>query len=148
VRLEEAIGQRIRIGRDAHQWSQGELGKQLEPYLGRSWTRQAVSAAEKGGRDFGASELVALASVLGVHVGWLFTTDAAEIELPGRTITGPELYERLAERPEVGNQRRVGDSLDRLHSRALEGLEGATEALQDAGEYVKWLRSAPPEGDE
>lgn len=148
VRLEQAIGQRIRVGREAHEWSQAELGQRLERYLGRTWTRQAVSTAEKGGRDFGASELVALAAVLGVHLGWLFTTDAAEIELPGCTITGPELYERLAETPEAGNQQRVGDSLELLHSKALDGLEEARAALRNAGEYVKWLRSAPPEDDQ
>jgi hypothetical protein len=48
--------------------SQSDLGRALAPLLGRPWSRQAVSAAEKGARDFKIAELVAIARVLGTTV--------------------------------------------------------------------------------
>jgi len=68
LRIEEVIGQWIAEGRDQTGMSQAELGEQLEKLLGKSWPRQAVSAAEKGRRAFTAAELVAFAIALGCNV--------------------------------------------------------------------------------
>ena len=44
----ELVGQRVREARDAAGFSQRELAETLEPYLGYTWSPQAISAAEHG----------------------------------------------------------------------------------------------------
>ena len=67
------VGVNIALYRQAHGWSQAELGKQLSEYIGlHEWARQSVSSAEKGRRAFTAAELVALAQVLEVKLADLF----------------------------------------------------------------------------
>lgn len=78
VRVEQAVGLQVRDRREALGLTQVQLGRQLEPLLGRPWSRQAVSAAEKGDRSFGAAELVALASVLHATVGDLLRPPVQE----------------------------------------------------------------------
>jgi transcriptional regulator with XRE-family HTH domain len=87
VRLEEVVGQRIREIRDSKGMSQADLGRALAPLLGRPWSRQAMSAAEKGARDFKVAELVAIARVLG--------TTVSQLVLPGPEVTGSR-HERQA----------------------------------------------------
>lgn len=84
VRLEDVIGQNVRLRRQEKGWSQTTLGQQLVPYLGVAWTPQAVSNAEKGGRAFGATDLMALAYALQSTVAMLLAVPKdAEIETPG-----------------------------------------------------------------
>jgi transcriptional regulator with XRE-family HTH domain len=71
VRVEELVGARIREKRDELGWSQQELGEKVGEYLGRPWSRQAVSLAEKGQREFGVADLLTLAMTLGVPPIWL-----------------------------------------------------------------------------
>jgi hypothetical protein len=53
---------------------QAELGKDLGEYLGKTWPRHAVWAAERGQRAFTAAELRALVEVFHLHgVDELFT---------------------------------------------------------------------------
>lgn len=67
--------------------TQAELGEQVGRYLGRTWSRQTVSAAEKGGRAFTALELVVISVVLGVPLNVLFLPHPAahesDLETPG-----------------------------------------------------------------
>lgn len=89
VKIEEVIGQRITEVRDAAGTSQAAFGAQLEAVLGRPWSRQSVSAAEKGRRAFTAAELVAIAYTLEVPIAELLTPplEVNELELPsGRTV--------------------------------------------------------------
>lgn len=78
VRIEEVIGQRIRDRRIELGRSQESVAKAVGAQLGREWTRQAVSAAEKGKRSFTASELAAIAHVLVTNIPALFTPPAGE----------------------------------------------------------------------
>ena len=73
VRIEESIGQRICARREELALTQQVLGEMISAHLGRAWTRQAVSSAEKGKRSFTAAELVAIAHVLGTSIGRLLT---------------------------------------------------------------------------
>jgi transcriptional regulator with XRE-family HTH domain len=148
VKLEEMIGKRIRTAREMREWTQQELGQRVEPYLGRAWTRQAVSTAEKGGRDFTAAELVTFASVFHADVATFFLPDAPTIELPGCTLTEAELFERAAGAHLVGSQRRAGARLAEVHELARRGLEIVTSALDSADTYVEWLREEPTATDE
>lgn len=81
------VGARVRQLRERAQLTQEALGEQIGTLLGRSWTRQAVSMAEQGGRSWPARELVAAAQVLGVEPGMLLRA---------------ALCERCLDRPPVG----------------------------------------------
>ena len=86
MRIEEIIGARVTELRADRNLTQTELGERIGLYLGAPWSRQAVSAAEHGGRAFTAAELLALADVLDSTIGAFFlptrTTDVPEIETP------------------------------------------------------------------
>lgn len=105
MRLEELVGQRIRTRREGLALTQDQLGRQLGDSLGRRWSRQAVSAAEKGERAFTAAELVAIAGALQISVGSLFVPPAGvdEIELPnGAMLTRNELVDAVL--PTLGTE--------------------------------------------
>jgi transcriptional regulator with XRE-family HTH domain len=87
VRIEERIGVNLRAAREANGWSQEALGERVGGYLGRPWSAQTVSVAEKGGRDFDAEDMLVLALVFGRPVAWFYRdqtpkTAGQEIELP------------------------------------------------------------------
>ena len=68
MRLEEVIGANLARLRDSRGMSQAQLGAALSGYLDKPWSRQAVSAAEKGRRAFTAAELLSLALSLRVSL--------------------------------------------------------------------------------
>lgn len=86
MRLEEVIGARIAANRDGRM-TQAEFGERVGRYLGKTWSRQTVSAAEKGGRAFTALELIVISTVLDIPMGVLFlprtAAGTAELETPG-----------------------------------------------------------------
>lgn len=113
MRIEEAIGFNMARLREDAGLTQEQLGKALEPYLGKSWTRQAVSAAEKGRRSFTAAELIALGLALNtslqfllmIHPDWLtsllpgsasVTFNQYEDVIAGRKVDGTPNAEGLA----------------------------------------------------
>jgi DNA-binding XRE family transcriptional regulator len=57
VRIEEIVGERVRAKREELGWSQAELGERLGKHLGGRWSRQSVSAAEKGKRAFPVADV-------------------------------------------------------------------------------------------
>ena len=63
--------------------TQVELGERLGELLGKPWSKQAVSSAEKGRRSFTAAELVAFAVALGCNVETLLQPpmDVDEVNL-------------------------------------------------------------------
>ncbi|GAA4863951.1 helix-turn-helix transcriptional regulator [Saccharopolyspora cebuensis] len=85
--IAEMVGKRVRETREVCGWTQQQVGDELANHLGKPWTRQAVSVAEKGGRAFTVAELVALAAVLGTTVTRLLTPDleTSEVRLPAVT---------------------------------------------------------------
>jgi transcriptional regulator with XRE-family HTH domain len=75
VKVSEIIGKRVKQAREEAGISQRELGEQVGGVLnreGKPWFAQAVSAAEKGDRDWTADDLVAVAWVLRRPVAWFF----------------------------------------------------------------------------
>jgi len=72
VKVSEIIGKRVRQAREEEGLSQRDLGEKVGELLGRAWFPQAVSAAEKGRRDWTADDLVAVAWALHRPVGWFF----------------------------------------------------------------------------
>jgi transcriptional regulator with XRE-family HTH domain len=73
VRIGQVIGERVRAQREERGWTQAKLGEHVGSYLGQDWSRQAISAAEKGKRSFTAAELLTFADVLGVSISYLMT---------------------------------------------------------------------------
>jgi transcriptional regulator with XRE-family HTH domain len=76
VRIEEIVGERVRAKREELRWSQAELGERLGKHLGAPWSRQSVSAAEKGKRAFPVAEMIAFARVLDVTISYLLMPPA------------------------------------------------------------------------
>ncbi len=80
----QLAGRRMREARDASGMSQKSLGEQLGKYLGKEWAPQAVSAAERGMRQFDPEVLIALSIVLKQPVSWFLTPGPGEqIDMPG-----------------------------------------------------------------
>jgi transcriptional regulator with XRE-family HTH domain len=93
MQIEERIGRRLNRAREEKGWTQEHLGENLARYLGKAWSKQTVSAAEAGGRDFKAVELLFLAVVFDKRIGWFFEADIDAVEaidLPsGMTLSEP-----------------------------------------------------------
>jgi transcriptional regulator with XRE-family HTH domain len=122
VRIEEVIGSRIRDVREINEVTQQELGQRLGPLLGKEWSRQAVSAAEKGDRAFTAVELVAVAQALGTTVPRLMTPPVSvrTIELPGGVEIG---------RTEVTRSTLPRASTEKAFDQMEESLRGLAQSL-------------------
>lgn len=81
MKIEEVVGSNVRSVREGREMTQAELAREVGEVLGREWTRQAISTAEKGGRSFAAAEVVAFAYVLETSVARLFRPDMAVREI-------------------------------------------------------------------
>jgi len=89
MELEKVIGARIAALRDG-KMTQAELGERVGRYMGKPWSRQTVSAAEKGRRAFAALDLLVLSVELDVPLYSLFAPapseqgdEDKEVETPG-----------------------------------------------------------------
>lgn len=96
--IREVIGARVKDAREVAGLSQEALGQAVSEYLGRPWKRQAVSVAEKGGRDFVATELMVLSLILKQPLSYFFMPRSLEgaVETPsGKRIEWAEAATRL-----------------------------------------------------
>jgi len=111
----ELVGLRVQEARQQHDMTQEQIGAALAEYLGKPWTRQAVSAAEKGNRAFKIAELFALAAVLDTTVVELIAprSSSAEVELPAAHLTA-ERYAALLSRDRSEVEAELRDEVDRL----------------------------------
>lgn len=124
--IEEAIGANVRRRREWIGITQEQLGQLLGEHLGQTWTRQAVSSAERGGRDFRAVELVALARALVTTVGYL-TQPEEPVTLPSGHLVDPA---------EAWNQL-VGDAAAADLTEALQSIETLKEAISLSTEQLE-----------
>ncbi len=131
--VEEMVGQKVREKREQVGITQEELGKDLGEFLGQVWSRQSVSVAENGGRDWRAVDLIAVAQVLRTTVGWLTLPSwlSDEIEFPSKTVSA-EAMMGLSVSMDTPPLDAAGESLALM----LLQLEGATEQLEDATERL------------
>jgi transcriptional regulator with XRE-family HTH domain len=95
MKIEETIGARLRAGRERQGLTLEAVGREMAGYLGKAWTPQAVWQAEKGQRDFRASQLIAFALVLEIPVVQLLAplsgdTDAITIGDDDYELTGDD----------------------------------------------------------
>jgi transcriptional regulator with XRE-family HTH domain len=153
VRLEQVVGQRIHDIRERAGMSQAGLGRALAPLLGRPWTRQAVSAAEKGARDFKIAELVAIARVLETTVAQLVLPGPEvrrEVVFPsGKTITAMELLDAVlspridmeSERGQVlktGNE--LAEAVAELRLKVIEADEAGAESFRTLARLLRQVQ--------
>jgi len=91
-RIEHVIGVRMYERREELGLTQEQIGEGLGGLLDKPWSRQAVSAAEKGNRAFTAAELVAIAWTLKTTVAWLLTPLLGEsgVQMPSGTLLGAD----------------------------------------------------------
>lgn len=87
--IEETIGSNMETLRRNLDISQAELGRRLGTYLVNPWSRQAVSAAVRGGRSFTAVELIAIAAELNTTIPQLLQS-SEPFELPSGLVMQPE----------------------------------------------------------
>lgn len=124
-RAEEFVGRRIHDRREELGMTQEEFGQKLLPALGTAWSRQTVSAAEKGKRAFTAGELLAIAQVLNVRIPRLLTPpiDVMKVQFPSG-ITFPS---RTVTEMGVADSHLAAMWADL--SRARAGIDQASEAV-------------------
>lgn len=85
--VEEIVGANVRQIREELEMTQEQLGAALGEYLGKTWTRQAVSAAEKGRRNWRATDVMGVAMILEVSAGrLLFPREAETVDFPARGV--------------------------------------------------------------
>ncbi len=72
MQIEELIGMNVKEAREEAGLTQRELGEQIAWVHGKPWLPQAVSQAEKGGRDWAVRDLIAVAWALRRPVVWFF----------------------------------------------------------------------------
>lgn len=137
VKIERIVGQNVAALRAAKDWSQPRLGAEIGRLLGsKSWSRQAVSNAERGDRAFSVADLVAIAAVLETSPGALLTLAPAStstIELGDASFRPEELQNPMWTR-EATSQ--AIDDVVRVVSQIAQGLD----RLQDAAEPL-WRQS-------
>lgn len=106
--INEIVSYNLMRARRSNAWTQQDVADLLEKYTGRAWSNASVSAAERawqGGRPrkFDANELVALAKIFDVPVGYFFLPP--EDEMANKWVTmkkfeggeppsGPEALDR------------------------------------------------------
>ncbi|MGF6824009.1 hypothetical protein M2317_002934 [Microbacterium sp. ZKA21] len=121
--LEAVVGANIaRLRADR---TQAALGEALGEHLGSPWSRQAVSAAEKGKRSFTAAELVALARALDASIPDLLHATGpilvGQVELDGSDLL--QLATRI-------------DPTENGWSRFLDACEHLNNAREEQNSYI------------
>jgi transcriptional regulator with XRE-family HTH domain len=91
----QLVGYNMARARKALGWSQEAAAARLEPYLGKRWSKNVYSAAEKSYegkrvRNFDADELLAMSLAFGVPVGYFFLPPPPEARPAGAVaVSGP-----------------------------------------------------------
>lgn len=145
------IGRNMRRVREGRGLSQTDLGQAVTEQLGKPWSRQAVSAAEKGRRYFTAADLMALARILDTSLPSLLLLagrDASEVDLAEGAHVPAEEYQRriLAGIEDAGRAltssdleelQAVADKMRDSHRRAAEALDGFEASVASAVSVVQ-----------
>lgn len=145
MQVSEVVGVRMKDMRESRKMTQEQFGELLGELLGKAWPRQAVSAAERGLRAFTAAEIFAIALVLGVPPGHLFTPVAYEpgIELgPGVVVDVRKALQILLEGHELDAAR---ETLTNLLEHAVAASHSSARVLADAKYLIQNLGDLLPE---
>lgn len=141
MKTEQAIGEKIAWLRKHRQMTQAGLGEALAQYLGKPWSRQTVHTAEKGGRAFTATELVALALALDAPVPSLFLPFGSN-----EPVTLPSGHE--IDRASFRDLTSPASNVTQQTSNALGALAVVADALRGLDESHKTMGDAIRQGYE
>lgn len=112
--LDQHIGGRIRAIRELRRLSGEEFGAQVREHVGTGWDRAAVSRVEQGKKPVSASDLVAVALVLGCTIADLTSTTEA-VSLGATTVPRTDAIVGGEEAmPEVEGMARFRDAAEAL----------------------------------
>lgn len=140
--MEEVVGANLTRYREREGISQAELGRRIGQGFGREWSRQAVSLAESGKRNFGVTDLVmicqgthlTMADLLTIPEDWDLVDLGGEMPAPGLTLNTDMQLTAL--------------TLDKMRELRMEGyyravldLHGHVEKERD--KLDKWFKSRP-----
>ncbi|MFE5296402.1 helix-turn-helix domain-containing protein [Streptomyces sp. NPDC056632] len=162
VRIEEVIGRNLRQIREGKDLSQTDLGQAMEQHLGKPWSRQAVSAAEKGRRFFTAADLLGLARALDVSIPHFFMLtdwrDENAVELvEGVSVPAAEYRDRIlhevdargsAQLMTTADLQELGDAVVKMrenYAKAGAALAGLEVGVVYAAKAVKLADEATAE---
>ena len=149
MRVEEYVGQRIQARLTELGMTHQVFGERVGEYLGKPWSRSAVSVALRGGRGYTAAELVSISLVTGLSPGQLLTppVDVDVIELPsGRHVRRDEMVKALSSLTQAGTRPGIAQgTLDTLREieQLAAGTQQAAARLRDVGEVL--LQPVDPE---
>lgn len=163
MEIEKVIGGNMRRIREQRGLSQTDLGAAVGQHIGRSWSRQAVSAAEQGRRSFTAADLMGLSLTLDVSVPELFfLTDwrsEGRVQLgEGAEIDADAYRERILHDLDVSNSaqlmvkadvQELGAALLKMreqHTKAGQALAGLEVGLVYAAKVAKLMTDADAAG--
>lgn len=152
----ELVGMNVKAARERRGMTQGQLGLALEAFLGKTWTRQAVSIAESGDRAFAAEDLLALAGATGTTVeDLLLPTDPSALRdgvvaLPAVDLSYEGLLDiviGLTEDENVEAQAEAGSSLLREKvTRLREAHELLAQAVELSDKRLKLIEEMATQG--
>lgn len=81
-RVEEFVGERVRIARNDRGWKQTELVEKLQKLGFTQWYQSKVAKIEKGEvKRLALDDVLALAAALGVQLAHLLSPEEGEVEL-------------------------------------------------------------------
>ncbi|MGC9381590.1 helix-turn-helix domain-containing protein [Streptomyces sp. MH13] len=147
MKIEEVIGANLQWIREDQEMTQTQLGEAVAEHLGRPWSRQAVSAAEKGRRAFSAADLLALALVLDVSIPSFFLLRdwfREDVELPTTTVEAADYASRVFHGMDVKAgaalfTRTSAQTLRDAHSRVTADASLLVEAITSVGNSITHL---------
>ncbi|KDN75245.1 hypothetical protein DF19_25160 [Streptomyces olindensis] len=147
MKIEEVIGANLQWIREDQEMTQSQLGEAVAEHLGKPWSRQAVSAAEKGRRAFSAADLLALALVLDVSIPSFFLLRdwfREDVELPTTTVEAGAYASRVFHGMDVKAKaalltRTSAKTLRDAHSRVAADTSLLVEALSSVGNSITHL---------
>lgn len=122
--------------------TQAEFGERVGRYLGRAWSRQTVSAAEKGGRAFTALELMVISIVLGIPVNVLFLPHPAASEIDLETPGGVPLPMELVISHAVAEPQER-EEIVRKYTETHEQLVQMKRELDEAQRFIASMKNSP-----
>ncbi|MFD1660008.1 helix-turn-helix transcriptional regulator [Streptomyces caeni] len=147
MKIEEVIGANLQWIREDQGMTQAQLGEAVARHLGKPWSRQAVSAAEKGRRAFSAADLLALALVLDVTIPSFFLLrdwNRDDVELPGTVVLADAYMKRVFHRSDIkagadlltrSSARRLRDA----HEQVMTDTSQLIDALSAVGSSITHL---------
>lgn len=151
--MPKAIGRNVRDLRIAAGWDAKEFGERMQEILGKPWKRQTVSALEVGDRAMTATDVAALAHVLGTTPAQLFTppVEVDFVQVGTRIVPREDLAARGVDSVDAESLANIESDLTFIWKRSGEAeqdIRDAREVMAELQDQIKDYREIgkPPRG--